>query len=314
MFKGMNYVYEVYKSGSLKKAADRLLISPSSLSASIKRVEDKIGYPVFDRSTRPIKLTECGEQYIRAVEEIIGVQEHFEAYVNDLGGLRAGSLRIGGPSVAASIMLPPIISEYHRLFPSVHTEITEGTSIDLAQMLIDGEFDIVMDYGAVDSEFIDSRHIQDDYLILSVPVGREINRVVEEYRISHEDIRSGRFKNRSVKPVPFEVFRDEPFVLIKPRNNSRILADRFFERYDIHPRVAFEASQQMSAYFTMTAGIGSAFVSSTLLSDITEDHACCCYKLDPDIAQRHLCLLWKKGRYITKAMEEFILLAERMCK
>lgn len=66
MFQGMEYVYEVYKERSFSKAAANLFISQPSLSANVKRIEKKIGYPIFDRSTKPLGLTECGRHYIDA--------------------------------------------------------------------------------------------------------------------------------------------------------------------------------------------------------------------------------------------------------
>ena len=71
MFQGMEYVYQVYKDKSFSKAAANLFISQPSLSANVKRVEKKVGFPIFDRSTKPLSLTECGKEYIRCVEEIL---------------------------------------------------------------------------------------------------------------------------------------------------------------------------------------------------------------------------------------------------
>ena len=62
MFGGINYVYEVYRTQSFSKAAKNLYISQPSLSAMIKKIEAKVGAPLFDRSTNPIQLTEYGEQ------------------------------------------------------------------------------------------------------------------------------------------------------------------------------------------------------------------------------------------------------------
>ena len=61
MFQGMEYIYEVYKEKSFSKAAAALFISQPSLSANVKRVENRIGYPIFDRSTKPLQLTEVGK-------------------------------------------------------------------------------------------------------------------------------------------------------------------------------------------------------------------------------------------------------------
>ena len=50
MFHSMQYIYEVYKERSFSKAAANLYISQPSLSAAVKKVEEKIGAPIFDRS------------------------------------------------------------------------------------------------------------------------------------------------------------------------------------------------------------------------------------------------------------------------
>ena len=57
MFQGMEYVYQVYKDKSFSKAAANLFISQPSLSANVKRVEKKVGFPIFERSTKPLSLS-----------------------------------------------------------------------------------------------------------------------------------------------------------------------------------------------------------------------------------------------------------------
>ena len=86
----MEYVYEVYKERSFSKAAANLFISQPSLSANVKRIEKKIGYPIFDRSTKPLGLTECGRHYIDAVEHIMQVENGFHDFVNDWSNLKTG--------------------------------------------------------------------------------------------------------------------------------------------------------------------------------------------------------------------------------
>jgi DNA-binding transcriptional LysR family regulator len=71
MFKGMEYVYEVNKEKSFSKAARNLYISQPSLSATIKKIEEHIGSPIFDRSTTPIQLTSCGKEYMKCIEKIM---------------------------------------------------------------------------------------------------------------------------------------------------------------------------------------------------------------------------------------------------
>ena len=59
MFRGMEYVYAVYQEKSISRAAERLCISQPSLSANIKRIEGKVGYPLFDRQRSGISPLPC---------------------------------------------------------------------------------------------------------------------------------------------------------------------------------------------------------------------------------------------------------------
>ena len=78
MFTLKDYVLEVYKTGNFSRAAENLYISQPSLSASIRRLEKQIGEPLFDRSTHPVRLTPCGEAYIRTAQTIVAAEKNFE--------------------------------------------------------------------------------------------------------------------------------------------------------------------------------------------------------------------------------------------
>ena len=90
MFTWKKYIYEVYREKSFSKAAQNLYISQPSLSARVKKVEKEIGFPLFDRSTSPLQLTEVGEVYIKAAEEIFQIEQRVENYINNLTTLKTG--------------------------------------------------------------------------------------------------------------------------------------------------------------------------------------------------------------------------------
>ena len=104
MFSGMNYVYEVYKEQSFSKAAENLYISQPALSSMIKKIETKIGMPLFDRSTSPIQLTECGKKYIKTAEKIMDLENEFAYYVGNLQELKTGRLSVGGTYLFSSFI------------------------------------------------------------------------------------------------------------------------------------------------------------------------------------------------------------------
>ena len=135
MFQGMRYVYEVYREMSFSRAAKKLFISQPSLSNAVRKTEQKLGAPLFDRSTNPIGLTDLGKEYIRAVELILDVENGFVNYLHDRNALQNGSVSIGGTNVFTSYALPPLVSQFTEQFPQIHIELVEAVTSELKDRL-----------------------------------------------------------------------------------------------------------------------------------------------------------------------------------
>ena len=149
MFQGMHYIYEVYKEMNFSRAARNLFISQPSLSAAVKKAEAQIGFPVFDRSSNPIQLTDLGREYIRSIETIMEVENSFQNYVNDMRELKSGSISIGGTNLFASYVLPPVLSRFTELYPQIHVHLTEATTSELTKRLFSGSLDLLIDRKSV---------------------------------------------------------------------------------------------------------------------------------------------------------------------
>ena len=169
MFQGMHYVYEVYREMSFSKAAKNLFISQPSLSAAVKKAEAQIGFPVFDRSTNPIRLTELGEEYIRSVENIMDVEKRFCNYVDDIRGLKSGAIAIGGTNLFASYVLPPLLSRFTEQYPLIHVNLVEATTAELEERLFAGFLDLLIDNQSVDASIYEKTFFCEEHLLLAVP-------------------------------------------------------------------------------------------------------------------------------------------------
>ena len=309
MFQGREYVYEVYKEKSFSKAAQKLIISQPSLSAAVKRTEQKIGYAVFDRSTKPLKLTECGEKYIAAVEKMMAAENEFTHYINDLEGLRTGSLTLGGSSLFSSWILPQIMGKFTRKYPLVKIALVEENTSKLEELLQSGGVDLLMDNCILDSSVFKSCVYQKEHLLLAVPGAFSINEKLRGYAVPVEKIRERALADPEIPAVPLEYFREEPFVLLKPDNDTRKRAMNLCQLHGFLPRVIFELDQQQTAYHVTCSGLGISFVSDTLIIYGTESPNVVYYKLKGGVSSRNLFFYWKKGRYFSRAMGEFLKIA-----
>ncbi len=309
MFRGMEYVYAVYQEKSISRAAERLCISQPSLSANIKRVEGKVGYPLFDRSTKPLSLTECGEHYIRAVERILAVETEFSDYASDWGELKTGNLILGGSSLFASWVLPALIGRFSARYPKIHVELKEESSAELAHLLQQGRIDLILDNCKLDAGLFDHMVYREETLFLAVPRTFASVREASAYVLSREMITTGYWRETSVKPVPLELFAGDPFVMLKPENDTRKRAMEILQSAGITPEITLELDQQLTSYHVVCSGLGIAFVSDTLISEVSARSDVVYFKLPEGKRSRALSFYWKAGRYKTRAMQEFLKLA-----
>ena len=306
MFRGMEYVYAVYKEKSFSKAAEKLFISQPSLSANVKREEKCVGYPIFDRSTKPLGLTEPGKKYIETVERIRTMQNEFMEYINDLGELKTGKLVLGGSSLYSSWVIPPLMGNFSKKYPLVQLELLEETTANLQKMLQNGEVDLVLDNCELDEEMFERKMFRKEYLLLAVPKSLEVNKELQEFQIEVEHIRDLSFLEENVQSVDLKYFSEEPFILLKPENDTRIRAMELCKQYDFVPNIVFELDQQMTSYNVTCSGMGVSFISNTLISKVPESPDVVYYKLAGDRACRNLYFYWKRTGYFSKVMREFL--------
>ena len=310
MFRGMEYVYAVYKEKSFSKAAEKLFISQPSLSANVKREEMSIGYPIFDRSTKPLGLTEPGKKYIETVEKILFMQQEFAEYIDDLGELKRGKLVLGGSSLYSSWVLPPLMGRFSQKYPQVQMELIEETTASLLKILQSGEVDILLDNCELEEEMFERQFYKKEYLILAVPRHFSVNNDLKKFQIDVGMIRSLSFLEESVPVVDLGAFSKEPFILLKPENDTRIRAMELCRQHNFSPNIIFELDQQMTSYNITCSGMGISFISNTLISKVPESTEVVYYKLRGEQSCRNLYFYWKKNNYFSKIMQAFLNIAK----
>ena len=306
IFQGMKYVYTVYQEGSFSRAAEKLFISQPSLSANVKREEEAVGYPIFDRGTKPLTLTECGREYIRAAEQIMAVNQQFDVYLNDIGGLKTGSLSIGGTNLFASWILPELLSAFARRYPKIKIELVEETSRELEHLLQTGRIDFMLDNARLDLEIYDHHIYMEEYLLLAVPAVFPVNADLSAFQLPLDRIMDGSFLSDDLPAVPLRHFSDCPFILMKPDNDTGERARAICRENRFTPQVLFELDQQMTSYNITSSGMGISFISDTLIRRVPFHAQVTYYKLSGRNTRRHISFYWKHGRYQSRAMQEFL--------
>lgn len=309
MFSGMNYVYEVYKERSFSKAAENLYISQPALSAMIKKVESKVGMPLFDRSTTPIQMTDCGKRYIKTAEKIMDLEDEFAYYVGNLHELKTGHLSVGGTYLFSSFIFPPIIAKFRETYPHVKVSLFEGHTPLLEQKLFAGELDIIIDNYLLDETIYEKKIFMEEHLLLAVPASFDSNKRATKYQLTVEDVRSDVHLQPEFPGVPLRKFKDEPFIVLRAHNDTRERVEAICSRAGVQLNISLKLNQLLTTYHLTEYGMGASFVSDTVVKSLPPNRDVVYYKVDDPEAVREVYLYYRKNKYLTRSMTEFMKMA-----
>lgn len=304
MYSEMQYVYEVYREGSFSKAAKKLFLTQPALSIAVRKVEEKLGMPLFDRRHNPLTLTAAGKIFIQKFELMHQIEEELYAEINDITELRTGTLHIGGTNYLNSYVLPPVISLFMRKFPGVTVSVSEEGSSPLLDLLEDNSIDVTFNCGPLDSKKFITTPVFLDTVLLAVPISY-VSKKLLPYAMTKEDVLDKAYKKPFITPVNLSMFSNVPFILLRPQNNLYQRSMEFFAHANMEPRVIQVLEQLATAYHFCCQEIGATFIGSMLVSDVSNPNVLY-FRIDSPLAVRSFCAVTKKNRYVSIATREFI--------
>lgn len=310
MLNEMKYVYEVYKEKSFSKAAKKLFISQPALSNMVRKAEKEMGAPIFDRSTIPLTVTKEGAYYIRTVEKILFLERNLERYFQDIAGLQGGTLALGGASYFCSFVYPDLIARFQTKYPQVTIDLTEGNTRELKAGLENESLDLVLETAMEKDDTSIKRYLfRKENLILAVPESFPVNRKLQPYRLSRQEILSKSFLKPEVEAVPLKEFKDVPFITMKQGNDMYKRGAKMCRNGGFTMKTVMMVDQVLTSLNIVSNGVGAMFVRSDIVQWRPEDPRLVYYKLDDPLSEREITFSVKRGRYVTAAMREFMRLA-----
>jgi len=300
----LDYIYEIYKSGSFSKAAENLYMTQPALSMSIRKIETQIGMVLFDRKKRPLQLTEAGEIYIRAIEKMRHLEEDIQDELNDIRTLATGTLRIGGTHYINARILPPILTAFRNAYPGVEIQLAESSAATLSSMLESQTVDLILNCDEPYIEKFEHYPAFQDHILLAVPAKEPLNNALKNCRLTALDIQSGRHLTNAVAPIPWSLLKDLPLINLSKNNNLHDRVLKIFQQAGIIPHITLEISQLVTAYHLAESGFASTFTCDRIINAPTT--GLYFYKLDTPQARRSFYMLLPHREYTPKAVRRFI--------
>lgn len=134
-FQQLTYALAVHEHRHFKHAAASCHITQATLSAMLKKLEQELGYLLFDRSRHPVRTTEEGEQFMRLAQQVLAAQDAMLAIKEKTPAALSGTLRLAIIPTIANALLPIVLPPLLRDNPELHLDIIEITTEEIQQQL-----------------------------------------------------------------------------------------------------------------------------------------------------------------------------------
>lgn len=224
---------------NFRRAADRLGVDHSALSRRIRDLEHRVGFAVFERSTREVKLTEAGKVFLAENTSLLRALQRSVDSARLVAEGRAGVIRIGYMSFAAASLLPTLIARFQAIRPDVRFQLTYLRSHAQKEALSRGDIDVGLMIGPWESEAYESLRLALDPLCVFF---------------------SASFDLAQAPGLTLRNLGGQPQIMgtLEQWDLYRWMLDDLFLRNGIVPNVVLEASSISGMLGLVQAGLGIA--------------------------------------------------------
>lgn len=276
---------------SFSKAARQLGYSQAAVTIQIKQLEKELNVHLFDRIGKQTTLTHQGAVFYEHAAAILRDLEHARDAVMESSEL-TGTLCLGTiESICASIF-PPLLKEYHKLYPKVNVSIITDSPETLLEMMNSNAIDIVY--------FLDKRMYDDKW----IKVLEEPEDIVFVASASHP------FAGR--KGLNLTEVIEQPFILTEKNASYRFILEQYLAAQNMAIRPFLEIGNTEFIINLLRANMGVSFLPQfTIYTDIREGRL-----KSLDVSDFYMRtwrqIVYHKDKWVTREMNAFIELAKSM--
>ena len=248
----LRYFVAVAEERNFTRAAERLHMAQPPLSRSIQQLEETLEVQLFQRHSRPLKLTETGKFFYAHAVQLLAQTAELESMTRRVGNIER-SLSIGFVGSTLYGMLPKIIRRFRDENATVELSLHEMSTMDQIRALKDGQIDV--GFGRIRHEDANIRRVilREEKMIVALPEGHPLS---------------------LVKPILALSDLINETLIIFPKSPRPSYADQVlsaFEDRGLKPRRIYEVRELQIALGLVAAGEGISVVPSSVYGLKRED-------------------------------------------
>jgi DNA-binding transcriptional LysR family regulator len=138
----LEYFVAVAEESHFTRAAKRMRVAQSGLSASIRALERELGASLFLRNTRQVELTTAGQAFLAEARRALSATDAAREAVSAVQGLLRGNLAVGSLQCLHAVHLPNLLAGFLRAHPGLEIQLRHGGSGDLVEQVRNGHLDV----------------------------------------------------------------------------------------------------------------------------------------------------------------------------
>ncbi|WP_300436304.1 hydrogen peroxide-inducible genes activator [Christiangramia sp.] len=137
----LHYVLAVAEHKNFTKAAQKVFVTQPTLSMQIQKLEEELEVTIFDRTKKPIQLTEVGQKIVQQARNIVNESDRIQDIVDQQKGFIGGIFRLGVIPTIMPTLLPMFIGNFIKKYPKVKLKIEELHTEAIIEKLKEGHLD-----------------------------------------------------------------------------------------------------------------------------------------------------------------------------
>jgi len=269
--------------GRFTRAADKLQVSQSTLSALVRDLESNLSLKLFDRHTRMLRLTQAGEEIVPLARKTLADLDHVLENLSQLRGLGRGRVAIAASSLQAALFVPRVVEAFWREHRGVEVSVLDAPHTQVLELVRSGAADLGLGTASGQRQDLATQVIGSDTFACVMPQGHPL---------------------AGTREVTWQQLDGAPLIGSPAGDPLREQLDAALAREGIRLRRKLEVALPLTTLGMVRAGLGIA-VLTTNVTPLASTLGLVTRKLTRPVVRREIALLWHAERSLSPAAQQF---------
>ncbi|AUM69379.1 LysR family transcriptional regulator [Pseudomonas fluorescens] len=271
----------VAQSLSFAVACERLHLSQSALSLTIKALEEGLGGRLFSRNTRNVALTPEGESLLPLARRLIADWDNAEDEMRQRFTLQRGRVTLAAMPSFAGNLLPPILKTFRARYPNVNVTVNDVINEQVLEMVRDRHVELGVAFEPMQGSSLTFTPLYLDRFVAVVPLDSSLAQLRE---------------------IHWQTLLEQPFITLQRPSTVRVMLEEHLRARGMKLPVEFESHQLATVGRMVASGLGVSAVPALCVGQMHELGARCITLSDP-VIERAIGVLTKPGHELSAAAQ-----------